>query len=71
MHENGQRLDAALGDGFAFVTSPERRDHVETLAGGRSPGAEQRSPPPSPSNFRSSSDATTRCSYAPIARSLR
>lgn len=38
MHENGQRLDAALGDGFAFVTSPERRDHVETLAGGRFAG---------------------------------
>ncbi len=32
---DGQRLDAALGDGFSFVTSPGRRDHVEALAGTR------------------------------------
>ncbi len=38
MHENGQRLDAALDDGFSFVTSPERRDHVVNLAGGRFAG---------------------------------
>lgn len=38
MHENRQRLDAALGDGFSFVTSPEQRDHVVTLAGRRFAG---------------------------------
>ncbi len=29
---NGERLDTALGTGFAFVTSPGRREQVESLA---------------------------------------
>jgi hypothetical protein len=32
---DGQRLDAALGDGFSFVTAPGRYEQVTTLAKNR------------------------------------